>query len=240
MKPCIRRLLECSEFTSKDEWKAARNLIVKDLRAEGLPPPDITRELVRWGKDACNLSLSQIKWDLVNFVDWLVEKEPIPEPIGCTPAGKMAQMGWCVGDGCEYRQQRRREGNERRAGISPARLAQWKSYLIREERDGFYLVAVYDFIRLTWVERDLGVGDRIYIGMRDIAQAAADAVSRLPARRKRKQDCKRAGRAIHKLEEYHLIRVAERGTPGVRSRRANGYELLPPPESPEGGPCTSH
>ena len=209
MKPCIRRLLECTEFTSKDEWKAARNLIVKDLRAEGWPPEEIKRDLVRWGKDACNLSPGQIKWDLVSFVDWHVEKEPVPQPISCAPTGKIAQMGWCIGDGCEHRQQKRREGNQRRAGLSPELVAQWKSHLIREERDGFYIAAAYDFLRMTWVERDLGVGDPIYIGIRSIAQAAADAVSRLPRRRKSKQDCKRARRAIHVLEENHLIKLAQ-------------------------------
>jgi len=232
MKPCIKKLLERTGFLEKHEWTTARNLIVKDLRAEGWPPDDIKRELVRWGKDTRNLTTSKLKNELVDFVAWHVKKEPVPQPITCAPTGKMAQMGWCLGDECEYRQQRRREANERRAGISPERLGKWKDHLIREEKHGYYIAAVYDAIRMRWLDLDLADGDPVYIGLRDIAQAATDAVNRLPRRAKTKADCKKARWAIGVLESYHLIRVLVRGRPGLNSGRANGYLLLPLAEPP--------
>lgn len=238
MKPCIRALLNQVSFAHKDDLRTARNLIVKDLRAEGVPPDEVKETIVGWAKDVVNFTPSQLRNFAVDFVDWHVRREPKPQPITCAPAGKMQQHGWCLGDDCEYRQQRRREGNARRAGISAQRLARWRNHLVGQERDGYYIAAVYDAIRQRWLDMDLGEGDVVYIGLRAIDKAAASAVERLPKRRKRKRkaavaaDCKRAARGVHVLENCGLLKVVERGVPGASSRQSNGYLLLPLPRAP--------
>ncbi|MFC1805402.1 hypothetical protein ACFL09_00285 [Planctomycetota bacterium] len=238
MRDCVAHILEldADAFPDKHTWKKARNMIAVALRAEGMTPAEAKEALRGFARSTRNLTPSQERNAVSDFVDWLYAREAAPD-VSCARTGTMVEMGWCVGDGCKYKDAQRRERNTQRSPFVLTKWRRWKAYLTREYRNGAYVAATYEALRDTWLARELVDGQPIYIGYRELAMLVGKRMDGRARRRQSERHRMAALRCVRILEAEGLIRQASQGQhgPGRGFRRANGYVLLPLPAAPDGG-----
>jgi len=218
-------------------------MIAIELHSQGKTPDEAKDVLRRWASQTRNLSRREERNQIIDFVQWLYRQEEVGT-ISCRPNRTMAQMGWCVGPACHFREQQRKENNARRKGDFNITLwRSWQRYLVHEYRNGAYIAATYEALRGLWLERVLVDGQPVYAGCRELAKLAGKRVDGRARRRQKRAQRMAALRAVHVLEEVGLIRIESRGEHSAKKgfRRANGYVLLPMPPVPDnpGGDAAS-